>query len=161
MPRIESSRALLPSILDRLIDQEPQTSSEAKAQAVHLVRDLRTAVRRDLEALLNTRWRCLPWPAEFDQLEHSVLAYGVPDPSSLSLAYERGREDFMVKLKSLIETFEPRLTRVRVIAEKVDESKEHTLRFRIEAVLNAHADPEAITFTSRLEPVRRSFEVRM
>ncbi len=161
MPRIESTRPLLPSILDRLIDQEPETRSEAKVQSVHLLRDLRIAVRRDLESLLNTRRHCLPWPAELDQLESAVIGYGVPDPSSLALGYQRGREEFIIALKSLIETFEPRLTRVRVAAEKVDEYKDRTLRFRIEAVLNAHEDPETISFTSRLEPVRRSFEVRL
>jgi type VI secretion system protein ImpF len=50
---------ILPSILDRLIDDEPDNSEESLSRRFQDVSELRQAVARDLEAMLNTRRRRL------------------------------------------------------------------------------------------------------
>ncbi len=42
------------------------------------------AVRRDLEALLNTRQTQGDLPTYYEELTHSVFTFGVPDVSMLS-----------------------------------------------------------------------------
>ncbi|MGO7917306.1 type VI secretion system baseplate subunit TssE, partial [Rhizobium ruizarguesonis] len=54
-------RVLARSILDRLIDEAPDRTADPPGSFVDQVRDVREAIRRDLEALLNTR-RCPATP---------------------------------------------------------------------------------------------------
>ena len=53
--RVDPKKLLRPSILDRLIDEEPDRAVEAPGTGEQKLGQLRSAVRRDLEALLNTR----------------------------------------------------------------------------------------------------------
>ena len=48
------------SVLDRLIDREPELSQEPGMSRAQSIRILRAAVRRDLESLLNTRRIAMP-----------------------------------------------------------------------------------------------------
>ena len=54
MPPNDSGRAVQLSILDRLTDDEPAARTEAPITREKSLRMLRSAVQRDLEALLNT-----------------------------------------------------------------------------------------------------------
>jgi len=55
MARVDLDQPLLPSVLDRLLDANPDLSRDPpKSRGQHLA-ELRQAVRRDLEALLNAR----------------------------------------------------------------------------------------------------------
>ena len=55
MPDYDSNAPMRLPLLDRLLDDEPKSKSEAPmTRSVSLAR-LKIAVRRDLEALLNTR----------------------------------------------------------------------------------------------------------
>ena len=69
MAEIRTDQLLLPSVLDRLIDQDPQVRQEAARGRSQLLKEMKLAVRRDLENLLNTRVRCVPWPAELTELQ--------------------------------------------------------------------------------------------
>ena len=55
MARWEPEQTVTQSVLERLIDREPERSSEAAPTRAQSVRLLRASVRRDLEWLLNTR----------------------------------------------------------------------------------------------------------
>ena len=55
MARTELDRAVLPSLLDRLTDEDPRTTSDVAVSREESVRRFRQAVQRDVEALLNTR----------------------------------------------------------------------------------------------------------
>ena len=62
MAKIRDDQPLVPSVLDRLLDDEPQNTHETPKSRNQVLRDLKQSVRRDLENLLNTRWRCIAWP---------------------------------------------------------------------------------------------------
>ena len=86
---------IVPSILDRLLDDEPEVSREPLPNRFQNLSQLKKAVARDLEALLNTRQEILEeLPPEFTEVSRSLITYGLPDFSSLSLLnIERSQPD--------------------------------------------------------------------
>src|SRR5262245_7495839 len=94
MPEIRPDQPLIPSVLDRLIDQEPDVRREAPRGRNQVLRDLKQSVRRDLENLLNTRVRCVPTPPELNHLKRSLVNYGLPDLTGSSPAAPKDREEF-------------------------------------------------------------------
>ncbi len=79
-------RFILPSLLDRLSGNIDSRNGDDLAQSTA---QLRQSVRRDVEKLLNTRWRCLHWPPDLTELDDSLVNYGIPDFSGA--AFERSR----------------------------------------------------------------------
>ena len=55
MARWEPEQTVTQSVLERLIDREPGTDSDSAQTRAQSVRQLKAALRRDLEWLLNTR----------------------------------------------------------------------------------------------------------
>jgi type VI secretion system protein ImpF len=150
MPRTDYQPNIVPSILDRLLDDEPQASREPLPNRFQDLRELKKAVTRDLEALLNTHQEVLQeLPAEFTELSRSLITYGLPDFSSLSLLSSHDRNRIRRALEQAIAAFEPRLERVRVTLESSREH-DHTLRFRVEAWLRLEPAPEPVTFDTVL-----------
>ncbi|HKO06686.1 MAG: type VI secretion system baseplate subunit TssE [Alphaproteobacteria bacterium] len=157
MARIDPDQPLLQSVLDRLLDANPERTHDDPRQRGQYVQELRRAVRRDLEALLNTRQRCISPPADLTELETSLLTYGIPDFSGLDLSSEEHRETFRATIEEVIKRFEPRFQRVSVILLDNVEPLDRTLRLRIDALMYAQPAPEAIVLDSYLDPVTHSF----
>jgi type VI secretion system protein ImpF len=150
MPSADSEYDLLPSVLDRLLDDEPGVSREPLAERFHSLRQLKHAVARDLEALLNTRQEALEeLPPEFTEVRHSPVAYGLPDFTALSLASLQDRNRIRLALEQAIAVFEPRIERVRVIMEP-PRQHDQALRFRVEALLRVEPAPLPITFDATM-----------
>src|SRR5437899_11668761 len=142
MPRPEHEPNLLPSVLDRLLDDRPDVAAEPVASRAQNLRALKRSVARDLEALLNTRQEALePLPEEFTELGRSILTYGLPDFTSFNLAATDDRMRVRRCLEDAITNFEPRLRRVRV---SIEPPREHdrALRFRAIALLGTVPSPE-------------------
>ena len=57
MAKTRADKPLLPSVFDRLIDEDPGNEREAPKPRAQVLRDMKAAVCRDLEYLLNTRVR--------------------------------------------------------------------------------------------------------
>ena len=160
MAKIEQSQPLVISVLDRLVDLDPDTSVEAPRSRVQVLRELKQSVRRDLENLLNTRRRCVGWPPQMNELDLSLVNYGIPDFTGLHLGTSRLRDDFRRSIEEAIRRFEPRFKTVRVEFLTNAEPEDQTLRFRIDALLYADPAPEPVIFDSSLEPNTGTFEVR-
>lgn len=157
MARIDPDQPLLPSLLDRLIDDD-QAIAGRRSRGMYL-RELRDAVRRDLEALLNTRQRCRTPPAEMTELEVSLPNYGIPDFTALNLGSSDAQYDFCRLIEEQIRTYEPRLFDIKVALTDAGEQEDRTLRLRISALLKAEPAPEPIEFTSFLDPGKRKLSV--
>src|SRR4051812_35074923 len=112
--RGEPNQSLTPSLLDRLLDDEPDVSREVPKSRSQMVADLKRALRRDLENLLNTCCRASGWPAELRELENSLVNYGLPDYSGTHLGSPEDSERLIAIIEEAIHRFEPRLTSVRV-----------------------------------------------
>lgn len=150
MPHEAHHRGLLPSILDRLIDDRSELSQTPSSTNFGNLQQVRQAVTRDLEALLNTRREHVGDLApEFVETRQSLALYGLPDFSALSLQSHQDRSRIRRALEQAIALFEPRLERVRVTLESPREH-EQTLRFRIDAMLRVEPAPEPVTFDARL-----------
>src|SRR6266496_3275910 len=86
MARTDNEIGVTTSVLDRLIDYEPEISREAIASRSKNLRQLKEALRRDLEWLLNTRQIAGGLPSDLEELNRSLAAYGVPDFTNLNVA---------------------------------------------------------------------------
>ena len=154
---LEQKNKLLPSLLDRLCDDEPHIKQERSEAYNQSTENLEKCVRRDLECLLNTRRRCESWSADLKELKHSLVNYGLPDFMTMNLAFDEGRQVFRRMIENAINCCEPRLFDVKVLMLDNTEPIHRTMRFRIEAKLHAEPVPEAISFDSILEPVTCNF----
>jgi type VI secretion system protein ImpF len=160
MARSSNERLLLPSVLDRLLDYEPEMSREAVPTANQLLRDLKQSVRRDLENLLNTRARLLSWPAHLRELQQSLINYGLPDFTGVNLGSSKDRDDFCRIIQAVINQLEPRLIKVSVVPLTTSEPLDRTFRFRIDAMLRTEPAPEPIVFDSNVEPATGDVKIR-
>jgi len=151
MARIDSDVNIVPSILDRLLDDEPEISTEPASTRIKNLRSLERSVARDLEALLNSRQETLQeLPSEFREVSRSLLTYGLPDFTSFSLLTQEDRLRIRRSVEDAINRFEPRLLRVRVALEAPREH-DRGLRFRIDAFLRVDPSPEPVTFDAVLQ----------
>lgn len=139
------------SVLDRLMDLEPESRLENTLSRAQSVRLLRTAVRRDLEWLLNTR-RNAEIPTDGPQeINRSMLVFGLPDLSTLSMATAADRGKLTRQVAAAIAIFEPRLAGVRVSLGETSDPARQDVRMRIEAMLRMDPVPEPISFDTVLE----------
>ncbi len=122
------------SVLDRLIDRDPKSSSEIPLTRAQSLRELKLALKRDLEWLLNTRKTIDPAPDSARETVRSVYHYGFADISSKSVLSGRDQGDLVREMESAIAIFEPRLKRAKVRMEQV-EGNYRMLKFVIEGLL--------------------------
>jgi type VI secretion system protein ImpF len=134
------------SVLDRLIDREPKSESEAPLTRSQSVRLLKAAVQRDLEWLLNTR-RIFQEPDEsLKEVNRSAYIYGLPDFSQYTMASAADQSKLLRQLLSTIKMFEPRLANVRLVPLENAEKGIQQFRLRIEAMLLMDPSPEPVSF---------------
>lgn len=159
MAKVGKDRNLRPSVLDRLFDDEPNEAIDSEKSRQKKLKDLRTSVRRDLEALLNSRCRVVSVPEEFSETQSSVLDYGLPDLATINMLDIAKKNEFTRRVETIIRTYEPRFKSVKVHHQENTEKSDRILRFRIDAVMWADPEPEIIVFDSVLEPVLRTVTV--
>jgi len=159
MARGETGTAITQSVLDRLIDREPDSQTERPPTRAQSVRQLKAAVRRDLEWLLNTRRNPEAAPDAASELAHSLYVYGLPDITSFSLNSTKDQNRLAWLLENAIKEFEPRLKAVRVRMETPG-SGLRALRFQIEGMLAMDPVPERVTFDTLLELTSGSYRVK-
>jgi type VI secretion system protein ImpF len=152
MAKIRGDQPLIPSLLDRLLDFDPEITKEAPPSRHQVLRDMKNSVRRDLENLLNTRRCCVSPDPGLKDLKLSLLNYGLPDFLGLNMGSGKDREEFCRQLQMTIKQFEPRFKTVKVSLLTNAEPLDRTLRFRIDALMYADPAPEAVVFDSSLEP---------
>lgn len=160
MAKSPDSEPLMPSVFDRLIDEDPTNSRDSAASQTQTMREIRESVMRDLENLLNTRWRCRSWPVEWTELNTSLANYGIPDFSSIDMSSDMDRNTLRAAIETAIRTFEPRFVTVAVEMVQNKNRDDRTLHFIIRAELHATPVPEPIVFDSSLEPSDQRFRVR-
>lgn len=143
------------SLLDRLIDHNPGEQREIRSTAAQSLAQLRAMVRRDLEALLNTRNRCRPWPQQLGEIGQSLVSYGLPDRAISGMSGGDWRNRLRQAIEDAVRIYEPRLTGVSVKIVEDTPGFERAIRFRIEATLRVDAVPETVTFDSQIESATR------
>lgn len=147
------------SVLDRLIDDEPFAAVEAPLSRGQSLRALRSAVRRDLEWLLNTRRIDTDPEPESVHLNQSLYVFGLRDFTTFSLANPEERTRLLRHIETTIEQFEPRLANVRITQEE-DAFEKRQFQFRIDALLIVDPAPESVSFDSMLQLSSGQYVVR-
>lgn len=159
MAYIDKTKKLRPSIIDRLLDDAPHNKIEAESDKHQNLKALRTSVRRDLEQHLNTRYRIIGPPEHYEQLEQSLLNYGLPDLATINVIDIEKKKEFVRYMEKTIKTYEPRFKSVKVTPHDNKDKTDCTLRFRIDAVLYADPLPEVVVFDSVLDSSTRNVTV--
>ena len=154
MPEREKKRELLGpvtlSVLDRLVDDEPKSRLEAPLTHSKSLAQLKIAIRRDLENLLNTRRTTDFLPDSSVETLHSMYNYGVPDITEIGQNFLYDKDRLLAEIEKAVRVFEPRLESVKVsIAPAVGAAR--VLRFVIEGMLRIDPAPEHIVFDAALE----------
>jgi type VI secretion system protein ImpF len=159
MNKYDNDIRIIPSVLDRLIDEDPDRVLEAPPSRSKSIEDLKQSVKRDLEWLLNTRQNAAGIPSELKELTHSLATYGLPDFSAFSVKSPSDHARMQRILETAISSFEPRLENVVVTLIPVRDV-EQKLRFRIDARLRVEPAPEPVTFDTVLQAVSNQYMVK-
>jgi len=160
MARWEPEQTVTQSVLERLIDRDPGSSSEPPPTRAQSVRQLKGSLRRDLEWLLNTRRTPEAVGSEFRELERSLYNFGLPDVASLSWDSNRDRMRLARMLEQTIATFEPRLRNIKVVTLEAAPGAQQVVRFQIEGLLDMDPSPELISFDTVLQLSSGEYRVK-
>lgn len=150
MIRRDNEFRLVPSVLDRLLDYEPELSSEPHKSRVGSLKDFKQSIKRDLEWLLNTRAFAGEVDEKLEEVWKSVFCYGITDFTGVSANNEGDKQQLTSVLEKAIEYFEPRFIDVKITLQPVN-NLDRSLKFHIEANLNIEPSPEPIAFDTVLE----------
>jgi type VI secretion system protein ImpF len=154
MAELTPMERLQPCLLDRLTDHEPGKGAESREKRVFSARQMREAVLRDLNWLLNTPQRLEAGDTEETPNVHtSVVNFGVPDLCGMTA----GGLDVVSLEKAVaraIRAYEPRIRpgTLRVIA-RVDESSmsANALVFEVRGDLWAQPVPEPLFLKTEVD----------
>ena len=156
MAELAARERLQPSLLDRLTDDQPEQTVEARERRVLSMRSLRQGVLRDLGWLLNTTNLHSAQPAisDYPHVAASVLNYGMPDIAGKTASGYDVR-DLERSLRQAVWDFEPRIIRstvvVRVKAAEDDSGNYNVIRFDVEGDLWALPFPERLYLKTELD----------
>jgi type VI secretion system protein ImpF len=158
MSRFDNEIRVSWSVLDRLIDKEPNESQDPPRSQSASLAELKQAVRRDLEWLLNTRCHFEDEEGGLEEAVRSVAFYGLPDFTSVSAKSGAEQDRMMKAIENALKYFEPRFSNLKVSMEPVS-NVDRSLKFRIEAMLEVEPTPEAVVFDTVLQLGSGNFAV--
>lgn len=147
------------SLLDQLLDDEPQNQREVSLDDVEKLRIIQLGIRRDLQDLLNTRFRCMAWPPDMEAMDDTLINYGIPDFTAASQNAAQESEFLLQAIRQAIDIFEPRLADVRISAQNNQEEHDRTFRFQIEATLLIEDSRHRVQFRSSVESTTGQFDI--
>ena len=146
------------SILDRLLDHDPGGIGEPVQKRLS-VREIKDAVIRDLENLLNTRRQILVPSPEYHEVHNSLYMYGLQDFTMKNPASTMVKQKLRQVIERTISRFEPRLKNVTVQIEAAGQN-ERDLRFRITAILVIEPITEPVIFDTYFDVSRGEYKIR-
>ena len=133
-----STERLQPSLLDRLTDDAPTVLTEPREARVLTKGQLRTAVLRDLAALMNAI--CLGAGDDlsaYPEVERSVLNYGLPSMSGESVGRLELRS-VSADIKQAILDFEPRIDPTTLEVEAQIDGSARSHHNQLKLVIRGH-----------------------
>lgn len=147
MAELTTRERLQPSLLDRLTDDDPQSRMESRDRRIMSMRQLRSAVLRDLAWLLNSG--CRPEGDEiydYPRVASSVLNYGLPDLAGTTESSGKAARLDQAVYDAVL-AFEPRIVRssLEVRATRTtDDGMNNRVQFEILGELCPLPMPEAL-----------------
>jgi len=142
---------LYPSLLDRLVDDEPGRATEARENRAASLQKLRENVLRDLNWLFNATQSSIDFEDD-PLLVGSVINYGMP-PLAGRPASQYDMTELTRALREVILRFEPRIIAhtLKVSAERAKADSHNVLGFRIEGQLWSQPIPLEIFMRTEID----------
>lgn len=163
MGELTTAERLQPSLLDRLTDEEPDKQTESRERRVMSMPQLRQAVLRDLNWLLNASSRPLDDEIHTMPLtSRSVINFGMPDLTGLSSSGV-ALPDVELMVSRAIRAFEPRIIGAGLEVRAIDggSGDEHNvLSLEISGELWARPLPESLFIKTEVDLETGRFQVR-
>jgi type VI secretion system protein ImpF len=159
MARSEPDPNVTLSIMERLVDNDAAARTDPQLGRSQSLRQLKAALRRDIEWLLNTRRSVQEVKDTGLELERSLFNYGLPDITSLGVHSTQDQKRLLWMIESTIAIFEPRIQDARVSMEPVA-GVARVMRFQIQGLLRIDPAPERVTFDTVLELTSGEYEVK-
>lgn len=153
-------KGFTPGLFDRLLGVPSRTAGGTPAAGARMsVDDMKDAVARDLEALLNTRM-VLPagWLQGYPECSRSIVSYGMNDFADLSLSSPADRATICASIETTIACHEPRLRNVKAALE-MRAGAVNRLDFSITALLVLNSAQESVNFDAVLQPSTLSYSI--
>jgi type VI secretion system protein ImpF len=155
MAELSAQERLQPSLLDRLIDDDPANTHETDDKRTLTKQALRQAVLRDLGWLLNATGYCPAWDEKrFPNASRSVLNFGLPTMSG-QYASSMQRASMEQALRQAILNFEPRILpntlEVEVVLEGYAMDSHNRVGLMIRGMLWAQPVPLEFLMRSRID----------
>lgn len=161
-PALTGETPLVPSLLDRLLDDDPTVSREPPWRQAAVISTVRAGLCRDVRDLLNARRLLSSAVDQYPEVASSIANYGLPDLQSQEIREDHALQSLCQTIEQTIRRFEPRLVDVRV-SPRIDDGSPRTLdrrvRFDIEAVLVVEPLREPVLLTSALDINSGEFDV--
>ncbi len=142
---------LYPSLLDRLVDNDPGRLTEPRENRSVTLQKLRDNVLRDLNWLFNATQSSEDFSGD-DLLANSVINYGLP-PLAGRPASQYDLGELSRVLREVILRFEPRIIAhtLKVRAERTTADSHNVLGFRIEGQLWSQPIPLEIFMRTEID----------
>jgi type VI secretion system protein ImpF len=155
MVDIAAQERLQPSLLDRLIDDDPANKVESIDQKILTKQALRQAVLRDLSWLLNATGYCpVLDEKQFPETSRSVLNFGLPTMSG-QYASTMQRASMEQALRQAILSFEPRILprtlEIQIVLEGYAMDSHNRVGLTIKGMLWAQPVPMEFLMRSRID----------
>jgi type VI secretion system protein ImpF len=148
-----------PGFFDRLLGTTGRGAGNGTLSRM-TAEDVKDAVARDLEALLNTRSVIADDTLKgFPECSNSLVTYGLTDFADRSLSSPSDRAYICECLEKTIARHEPRLRKVKAVLEVRDEHSVNRLRFSTAALLVASASEETVNFDALLQPSTLQYSI--
>ncbi|AXC13370.1 ImpF [Acidisarcina polymorpha] len=128
------------SLMERLSEKQEWPTTQTGS-----LRLLKESIRRDLEALLNTRRPMTMELGGYSEAAASVVNYGLEDLTSLRATRSGYLLEMQRSIQQCLTEYEPRLTEVTVRVQDGD-FVNREIRLHIEANLPVYPSVEAVTF---------------
>ena len=157
-PPRRGRQPLLPTLFDRLQDDNPFQPSAPPSAYAHTADTLRQSIRRDLSFLLNTlNADGLIDPATHPHAASSCLNFGIP-PLAGQHVQEGQWQHVEILIREVVKRFEPRLDEGSLTVTPLPSREQstgqgggHLLRFEIRAQINAKPYPLAFLVQSAVD----------
>ncbi len=154
MAELKSKERLVPSLLDRLVDDNPEEDNESRNVRVENVVSLRESVLRDLECLLNTgNIEGVVNLDDYSEVAESVINYGMPNFSGKTIS-NTDLTEVQEQIRTAIRLFEPRILPNTIKVTLVPgsgESHANSAVFQIEATMWGRPMPEALFLRTEID----------
>ncbi len=145
------------SVFDRLTSGNRQVNADFRIS----VHELKLAVRRDIEWLLNSKKPIAPPLDDFPESQTSILGYGLPDFTQYSGSSLGDCQAVCRLVTEAIKNFEPRMLArsVRVEHVPVENGNGMFSKFRINGIISVDPIKEAVSFDTDIEMDSGSVEI--